>query len=113
MRSTYQRFVARARAASARGGGSEMGPTSLVSVVTAHPHCRVLFLQTIKHLFGQNARAAHNSSSNRVFQFRHHPDLPFFLLSKRASRKNDRSTWRLLRSSPSFLSFIDSLRNLT
>ena len=57
-----------------------MGPNSLVSVVTAHPHCRVLFLETVKYLFGQNARAAHNSSSNRVFQFRHHPDLPFFLL---------------------------------
>jgi hypothetical protein len=52
----------------------------LVSVVAAHPHCRVLFLQTIKHLFGQNARAAHKSSSNRVFQFRHHPGLSFFLL---------------------------------
>jgi hypothetical protein len=33
-----------------------MGPNSLVSVVTAHPHCRVLFLQTIKHLSGRFAR---------------------------------------------------------
>ena len=57
-----------------------MGPNSLVSVVTAHPHCRVLFLETIKYLFGHNTRAAHNCSSNRVFQFRHYPDLPFFLL---------------------------------
>jgi hypothetical protein len=48
--------------------------------VTALPDGRVLFLETIKYLFGQNARAAHNSSSNRVFHFRHYPDLPFFLL---------------------------------
>jgi hypothetical protein len=53
---------------------------AFVSVETALPHCRVLFLQTIKYLFGQNTRAAHNSSSNRVSQFRHHTDLPFFLL---------------------------------
>ena len=36
---------------------------------------------------GQHARAAHNSSSNRVFQFRHHPDLPFFLLFQESPPK--------------------------
>ncbi|OLE20672.1 MAG: hypothetical protein AUG50_00065 [Betaproteobacteria bacterium 13_1_20CM_3_63_8] len=51
------------------------------------PHGRVLFLQTIKHLFGQNSLATHNSSANRVFQFRQHLDLSFLLLVQDGSPK--------------------------
>ena len=64
-----------------------MGPNSLVSVVTAHPYSRVLFLQTIKHLFGQNSLATHNSSANRVFQSRQYPDLSFLLLFQESPKR--------------------------